>query len=187
MRKVKLQMQISLDGYVAGTNGEMDWMTWNWDAALSQYVTEITNPVDCIVLGRVLAQGFIPHWAAAANSSESEDFTHKMNDTAKVVFSKTLDTNEWKNTILAKDISTEITRLKNQTGGDIIVYGGSNLVSNLIQANLIDEYHFFINPVILGKGMPIFQALTAKQNLTLIHSKSFACGIVVLCYTPTMR
>lgn len=61
MRKVKLQMQVSLDGFVAGPNGEMDWMTWNWDDELKEYVMKLTDPVDCIILGRVLAQGFIPH------------------------------------------------------------------------------------------------------------------------------
>ena len=64
MRKVKLQMQVSIDGFVAGPNGEMDWMVWDWDDALKDYVTRLTEPVDTIVLGRVLAQGFIPYWAA---------------------------------------------------------------------------------------------------------------------------
>ncbi len=90
MRKVKLQMQVSLDGFVAGPNGEMDWMTWNWDDELKEYVMKLTEPIDCIILGRVLAQGFIPHWTAAAQNPESDSFTHKMVDTPKVVFSKTL-------------------------------------------------------------------------------------------------
>ena len=64
MRKLKLQVQLTVDGYIAGPNGEMDWMVWYWDNELKQYVEEITEPVDCIVLGRKLAQGFIPHWAA---------------------------------------------------------------------------------------------------------------------------
>ena len=64
MRKLKLQVQMSIDGYIAGPKGEMDWMVWDWDDELKQYVKAITDPVNCIVLGRKLAQGFIPHWAA---------------------------------------------------------------------------------------------------------------------------
>ncbi len=70
MRKLKLQVQMSVDGYIAGPNGEMDWMAWNWDDELNKYVTEITEPVDCIVLGRKLAQGFIPYWASVAANPE---------------------------------------------------------------------------------------------------------------------
>ena len=186
MRKVKLQMQLSIDGFVAGPNGEMDWMVWNWDAALMQYVKALTDPVDTILLGRVLAQGFIPHWAAAAASPEAADFEHKMDQTHKVVFTKTLENNEWSNTDLAKgNLAEEIAALKRMSGKDIIVYGGSNFVSNLIKAGLIDEYHFFINPSILGRGMPIFQEAVDRSTLNLVHAKSFECGIAVLCYQKT--
>jgi dihydrofolate reductase len=63
VRKLKLQVQMTIDGYMAGPNGEMDWTVWNWDDNLIQYVGDLTEPVDCIVLGRKLAEGFIPHWA----------------------------------------------------------------------------------------------------------------------------
>lgn len=184
MRKLKLQMQISIDGFVASPNGEMDWLVWNWDEALIKYVSDITEPVDCIVLGRVLAQGFIPHWASeAVNPDTSNAFALKMYETAKVVFTKTLESSDWTNTDLAKDdLVEEISRLKNQPGKDIIAYGGGNFVSNLIEHGLIDEFHFFINPVMLGGGMPIFQNLKDRQRLKLIHAKSFDCGIAVLCY-----
>lgn len=186
MRKIKLQMQVSIDGFVAGPNGEMDWMVWNWDDALTQYVKELTTPVDTILLGRVLAQGFIPHWAAAAANPDAADFEQKMHETHKVVFTKTLENNEWSNTDLAKgNLAEEITTLKSLPGKDIIVYGGSNFVSNLIKNDLIDEYHFFINPMILGSGMPIFQAAADKNTLKLLHTKSFECGIAVLCYQKT--
>jgi dihydrofolate reductase len=176
-------MQLSIDGFVAGPNGEMDWMVWNWDEVLQQYVKDLTDPVDTILLGRVLAQGFIPHWAAAAAKPEAEYFEKKMHETHKVVFTKTLESNAWSHTDLAKgNLAEEIETLKSMPGGDIIVYGGGNFVSNLIQSGLIDEYHFFINPTILGSGMPIFQEVTDRSNLKLLHAKSFECGIVVLCY-----
>lgn len=181
MRKLKLQVQMTVDGYIAGSNGEMDWMVWDWDDALKNYVTAITTPVDCIILGRKLAQGFIPHWAA----NPEQEGADKMNNTAKVVFTKSLDKSEWPNTVLAKgNLVDEITQLKKQPGNDIIVYGGANFVSTLIKEGLIDEYHLFINPTAIGNGMTIFKELNDKLNLALVKSTSFACGIVVLNYEP---
>lgn len=184
MRKLKLQIQMSVDGFIAGPNAEMDWMVWDWDDALKNYVIALTKPVDCIVLGRKLAEGFIPHWSGAAQiENEEQIFALKMNETLKVVFTKTLKSADWYNTVLANgDLSSEINTLKNQEGGDIIVYGGGSFVSSLINKGLIDEYHLFINPTILGSGMPIFQSLSTKQNLVLKLAQSFDCGMTVLCY-----
>jgi dihydrofolate reductase len=187
MRKLKLQMQLSIDGYVAGPNGEMDWMVWNWDEECKKYVAELTDPVDTILLGRKLAQGFIPHWQAIASdpANPMNDAGRKFHDTPKVVFSKTLDHSEWENTIVTGDDLTEtVNHLKKEPGKDIIAYGGGNFVSNLIRQGLIDEYHLFINPSALGNGMPIFKGLEQKLNLRLVRSVSFSCGIVVLCYRP---
>ncbi|MCC7505644.1 MAG: dihydrofolate reductase family protein [Saprospiraceae bacterium] len=187
MRKVKLQMQVSLDGYVAGPNGEMDWMVWNWDDELKNYVDQITQTVDCILLGRHLAEGFIPHWAnAAANPTPEEgDFARKMTETPKVVFSRTLENSPWPQTVLAgDDLRGELARLKALDGGDIIVYGGAKLVSGLICEGLIDEYNLFVNPAILGAGMPIFRERAERQALDLVEARAFACGIVGMRYQP---
>jgi dihydrofolate reductase len=186
MRKLKLQTQLSLDGFIAGPKGEMDWMVWNWDDGLKKYVTELTEPVDCILLGRVLAQGFIPHWTSALTKPEPEnEGAQKMVDTPKIVFSKTLKKSEWDNTRLATgDLVEEISYLKKQPGKDIIAYGGSRFVSNLIKYGLIDEYHLFINPVAIGNGMTIFKTIDQKLNLKLVKATAFSCGIVVLCYQP---
>ena len=187
MRKLKLQVQMTVDGYIAGPNGEMDWITFNWDDELKNYVTEITEPIDCIVLGRKLAQGFIPHWAAVAANPDDPEFTAgiKFSDTHKVVFTHTINKSEWDNTVLAKgDLVDEITKLKKQDGKDIIAYGGATFVSALIKQRLIDEFHLFINPTAIGNGMTIFKELDSKQNLTLVKSTSFDCGIVVLNYEP---
>ena len=181
MRKLKLQVQMSIDGFIAGTNGEMDWMVWNWDDAPKQYVTTITEPVDCIVLGRKLAQGFIPYWAA----NPGEEGAEKINNTPKVVFTKTLDRSEWNNTVLATgDLVDEITQLKQQNGNDIIAYGGATFVSALIRHNLIDEYHLFINPTALGNGMSIFNKLENNKKLTLVKATPFSSGIIALHYEP---
>ena len=184
MRKLKLQVQMTLDGYVAGPNGEMDWMTFNWDEGLKNYVRELSEPVGCIVLGRKLAQGFIPYWASKPEAEEVSG-VDKMNNTPKVVFTRTLDMSDWDNTVLAKgEVVDEIMKLKRQTGKDIIVYGGATFVSALFKEKLIDEFHLFINPVVIGSGMTICNGLESIKELTLVKSTTFDCGIVVLLYVP---
>ena len=187
MRKLKLQVQMTVDGYIAGPNGEMDWITLPWTEDINTYVDEIMDIVDTIVLGRKLAEGFIPYWAGVAANPDDPEFTSgkKFTDTPKVVFSKTLDKSAWDNTVLAiGNLVDEITKLKKQDGKDIIAYGGATFVSALIKHGLIDEYHLFINPTAIGNGMTIFKELDSKQNLTLVKSISFNCGIVVLNYQP---
>ncbi|HMS64521.1 MAG TPA: dihydrofolate reductase family protein [Ignavibacteria bacterium] len=179
MRKLKLQVQMSVDGFICGTKGEMDWMVWDWDEELKNYIRKITEPVDCIILGRKLAEGFIRYWA----SNPQQEGADKLNNTKKIVFTKTLERSEWDNTILAKgELSEEINNLKKQEGKDIIVYGGAEFVSSLIRNGLIDEYHLLINPTAAGNGLAIFNELESKQDLKLIKSASFDCGIVLLNY-----
>ena len=187
MRKLKLQVQLTADGFMAGPNGEMDWVMWNWDDEIKNYVKDLTEPVDTVVLGRKLAEGFIPHWAAvaadAANPQQAAG--EKFTETHKVVFTKTLEASPWQNTVLAKgDLAEEIARLKNQDGGDIIAYGGAGFVSSLIAQELIDDYHLFINPAAIGKGLTIFGGLEQKQKLSLVKASAFPFGIVVLHYQP---
>lgn len=185
MRKLKLQVQLTVDGFVAGPKGEMDWLVWDWDENLKNYVRDLTDPVDTVVLGRKLAEGFIPHWAgvAADPADPQQAAGQKFTDTPKVVFTKTLQTSPWRNTVLATgDLAEEIASLKNQEGGDIIAYGGAEFVSSLIQNDLIDDYHLFINPAVIGRGLTIFSSLEQKQKLTLVKAAAFPCGIVVLHY-----
>ncbi|MFA6596247.1 MAG: dihydrofolate reductase family protein [Ignavibacteriaceae bacterium] len=185
MRKLKLQVQMSIDGFIAGQNGEMDWMVWDWDDEIKKYVSEITEPVDCILMGKNLAAGFIPYWKNVASNPDDlqYQFGKKMTDTPKVVFTKTLDKSEWNNTVLAKgDLIEEVNNLKQQNGKDIIVYGGATFVSSLIKAGLIDEYNLFVNPTAIGAGMPIFKELDMKQNFTLKKAIAFECGIALLQY-----
>lgn len=187
MRKLKLQVQLTTDGFMAGLNGEMDWMVWDWDSELKQFVADLTAPVDCIILGRKLAEGFIPHWAGvAANPTDPEvEAGKKFTDTQKVVFTQTFSQSKWPNTVLAKgDLADEVNNLKNQEGGDMIVYGGAEFVSSLIKAGLIDEYNLFINPTAIGRGLSIFGGLEDNLKLTLTNSRKYTCGIVVNTYTP---
>ena len=186
MRKLKLQVQMTVDGFIAGPNGEMDWVNFNWGDDINNYVRGITEPIDCILLGRKLAQGFIPHWASLPPGEAGG--VNKMNNTPKVVFTKTLEKSSpevtgWRNSVLAKgELVDEVNQLKKAKGGDIIAYGGGTFVSALIKHGLIDEFHLFINPTAISSGMPIFKELTGKMNFNLIKFTSFDCGIVALQY-----
>jgi len=185
MRKLKLQMQLSVDGFVADPNGELDWMQWNWSEDIKNYVGELTDSVDTILLGRKMTDGFISHWSNVLKDKSDPEYVSakKFIDTPKIVFTKTLKSCDWINTTLATgDIVEEVNKLKNQQGKDIIVYGGASLVSSLIQNNLIDDYHLFINPAAIGKGMEIFKNLDEKLNLKLVNTKTFSNGVVGLLY-----
>lgn len=185
MRKLRLQVQLSVDGYNASKDGKLDWMTWGWDDKLKEYAGKLTDSIGTILLGRNMTEGFVSHWANVASKPEDPEyvFGKKFIDTPKVVFTKTLVKSPWPNTVLAKGkLAEEVNRLKNESGGEIIVYGGSTFVSNLIKEGLIDEYQLFINPVILGDGMTIFKDLQNRQGLLLVKSMAFDCGITVLHY-----
>jgi dihydrofolate reductase len=188
MRKLKLQVQLTIDGFISGQNGEMDWMTFAWTEDIIDYVREITEPVDTILLGRKLAEGFIPHWENVVKDTSNPEYEGgvKYTSTPKVVFSKTLTKSMWENTTIATgELVEQVTKLKNQPGKDMIVYGGGAFVSALIKNNLIDELHLFVNPAAIGNGMPIFKELKETQKFHVKEVKHFECGIIVLVYKPS--
>jgi dihydrofolate reductase len=184
VRKTKLQLQISVDGYMAGPSGEMDWLTIPWTDDLNSYVDDIWKPVDTIVLGRKLAEGFIPAWEAGPEG-EDQASIDKMNDTPKVVITNSLTESPWKNAVVAGGDLTEIVgELASRPGGDIMVAGGGTLVRGLIAEGLLDELHLFVNPAAIGAGMPVFPRLDTNQTLRLVASRSFDCGITALHLEP---
>ena len=184
MRKLKLQVQMTVDGFVGGPNGEMNWANINWDEELNTYVGNLTETVDTIILGRKLAQGFIPYWASNPEG-EAGRGAEIFNNTPKVVFTKTLEKSDWVNTVFAKgDLVEEVNKLKMVAGGDMIAYGGATFVSALVKHGLIDEYHLFINPAAIGTGLSIFRELVNQQKLQLKQARAFPCGIVALWYEP---
>lgn len=187
MRKLKLQVQMTVDGFIAGQHGEMDWICFSWTDDIINYAREITEPVDTILLGRKLAEGFIPHWENVVLDPKNPEYEGglKYTSTPKIVFSKTMNKSIWNNTEIANgELVEEITILKNKKGSDIIAYGGGTFVSALIKNKLIDELHLFVNPAAIGNGMPIFKELTVMQKFSVIDVKHFACGIITLIYKP---
>jgi dihydrofolate reductase len=188
MRKLKLQVQMTVDGFVAGPNGELDWMNRQNDDKLLEFINALTDSSDTILLGRKMTDGFVRYWENVVNNQpESPEFSFakKMLDTPKVVFTKTLDRSTWNNTVLAKgNLAEEIANLKNQSGKDIVVYGGAGFVSSLIREGLIDEYHLFINPTAIGSGLTIFSGLTDKLKFEVANCKAYDCGEIVVTYTP---
>ena len=184
MRKLRLQVQMSIDGCIAGPNNEMDWLVW--DDNYIKYLNEITESVDTIIMGRKMVDEFIPYWTEVMNKPNGpwNDFAKKMVEIPKVIFTKTLDKSNWPNTEIATgDFRDEITKLKSLDGGDIIVYGGASFDSSLIrEKKLIDEFNLFVNPIVMRGGKTIFRDLKEIQKLTLIDSKVFDCGLVLLHY-----
>ena len=185
MRKLKLQMQVSIDGFNStGPNDEQKWVTWAWDE-IKQYVLDLAESADTEIIGRKLAVDYIPYWREA--NTKPDDPMYEVSEIKakqkKIVFTKTLESSEWENIEIAKgNIVEEVNRLKNQNGKDIIVYGGSSFVSSLVKEKLIDEYHLLINPVALGKGVPIFNQLEDWQQLKLKKAITCDSGIVILHY-----
>lgn len=185
MRKVKLQMQMTINGYVGGLNGKNDWMTWNPDPEFIEFLSSLLDTSDILLLGRKTAEGIIKYWENEAETNPTHPFAKKIAAISKVVFTRTIDNSTWINTTLAKgNLAEEIAALKEQIGKDIIVFGGADFVSSLIKEGLIDEYHLIINPTAMGNGMTIFNSLESVQKFTPIQSKLYPGGKTVLSFKP---
>jgi len=182
MRKLKLQMQITVDGFVAGPEDQLDWMTFNMDGKLLAFINHLTDTSDTILLGRKMTPGFTTYWEGVTRESAEYDFAQKMVGTPKVVFRRTIKSIEGQNVRVENAPLVEaINALKSQRGKDIVVYGGASFVSSLIENRLIDELNFFVNPVAIGSGKRVF---SQRMPLALIGSVAYASGIVVNTYRP---
>jgi len=190
LRKLRLQVQMSIDGCIAGPNGEMDWMVGLQDDKLNKYAYELTESIDTILLGRKMTDDFISYWSDVIKKPDDPwyAFAKKMIDIPKVVFTKTLNKSKWINTEIATgDLTDEIIKLKSREGKDMVVYGGASFDSSLIKLGLIDEFLLFINPVAIGNGMTIFKDLNEIQKFNMVKSIAFDSGEVLLHYEPMIN
>ena len=190
MRKVYLFMTLSIDGYFEGANHDISWH--NVDDEFNKFAIEQLRETDLLLFGRRTYQLMEAFWPKAAMdttmSKENLEIARLINNTDKVVFSRTLEKVEekenWKNVKLMSEFDPEeIRRLKEQPGRSIWV-GGSDLAVSFIKAGLIDEFRFMVNPIVLGDGTPIFKGLGTKLSLKLIKTRTFKSGNVLLYYSP---
>jgi dihydrofolate reductase len=192
MRKLKLQMQMTVDGFVAGPNGEQDWVFASGKKdpeALQQIVdfsVELAASCDTILLGRKLSHaGFIDYWQnVGENQPENpwNPFGKLMVSLRKIAFSRTETAIAGHNVEVENgDLATVVQALKNQPGKDLLVYGGVNFVSSLVSLNLIDEYYLIVNPIAIGSGLSIFNE---RKVLELESSNAFKHGKILNKYVP---
>ncbi len=186
MRKIISFMHISLDGFVAGPNGEMDWI--KVDEEIFDYVGKRISESDTALYGRVTYQMMENYWPTAADKPNptKHDIEHSKwySMVHKVVLSKTLKESDLTNTtIISDNLSDKINEIKQQEGSDILLFGSPTATHSLMQLNLIDGYWLFLNPIILGNGISLFVDIKDKINLKLLTTRQFTCGVTELNYT----
>ena len=190
MRKISVTMWVTLDGFIAGSNGEMDWIIV--DQAMGQYEDDLVSSADTLILGRVTYQSFAGSWPyVPENPSASEGekvYARKLNSMRKIVFSKSLEKAEWNNSQLMKEVlPEEIAKLKQEPGKDMVIYGSASIVQTLTNLGLIDEYQLLVHPVVLGSGKPLFAGITKPAHLRLSQTKSFPSGVIGLYYAAESK
>jgi dihydrofolate reductase len=183
-RKLILSMQISLDGFVAGPNDEMDWLIISEDGWTD--LDKDLNAADTYLLGRKMYPGYAEYWQSVLRNPDSDPnqlkFAKLAEKTQHIVFTKGNFKPEWKNTRVANDLPAEVARLKKENGKNILAWGGANFATSLIKLGLVDEYRFALNPTILARGRALFNNLEQRKKLALIDSKPLKSGLVILRY-----
>ena len=181
MRKIVTGLFISLDGVVESPN---QWQFDNFDEGVMAAMGSQISGIDTSLLGRVTYQEWEPYWP----SSKDEPFASFINNTPKYVVSTTLDEVSWGQfdspTLIKEDIPAEITKLKQQAGGDIGIAGSPTLVRSLLQNDLLDELVLLVHPVVVGKGKRLFEDGSELKRLELVNSKTTPTGVVILTYQP---
>jgi dihydrofolate reductase len=179
-------MHISLDGFVAGPNGEMDWI--KVDEEIFTHVGKRISESDTALYGRVTYQMMESYWPTAADSPDASqhDIEHSKwyKKVHKVILSKTIKEQALTNTTVIKDnLSNKINDIKNQPGTEILLFGSPTATHSLLQLNLVDGYWLFVNPIILGRGIPLFAGVNEKTKLKLLNTRQFTSGVTELNYT----
>jgi dihydrofolate reductase len=179
MRRLIVQMTMSLDGFVSPLRGAGDHRGAE-DPLLKEAKLEWIRGAGTHAMGRVTYEEMASHWP-----SSTDAYAAPMNDLPKVVFSRTLEHADWQYSRVARgDIASEVASLRAEPGGDIIAWGGASFVQSLTQASLVDEYRVVINPVALGDGLPLFKDLPAPLRLHLIQATTYEDGSVLHVYRP---
>lgn len=182
MRKLKLQMHITLDGF---SNVEAGGDNFKWDNKVIKFCVENLADVDALLLGRKTADELIPFWDKVALNKKHPDYAlgKRISELPKIVFSKSIKTNRWENaTLINGDIKKEIQNLKKSRGKNLLAYGGISFASALIYNDLVDAFYFLKDPFCLGKGLSIFKKSKAILAFKLKKSKPFPCGTIMLSY-----
>lgn len=185
MRKLIFFMHTSLDGFVAGLNGEMDWI--KVDDAMFDFVGTMTDQADTALYGRITYQMMESYWPTAGEkpNASKHDKEHSIwyNKVSKIVLSKTIKNNEQNNTkVISENISENINKLKQQDGRNILIFGSPSASNAILNKGLVDEFWIFVNPVLLGQGIPLFKDIAASVKLSLIETKTFDIGVIALHY-----
>jgi dihydrofolate reductase len=178
-------MHISLDGFVAGPNGEMDWITINDE--IFDYVGKRIGKGDTSLYGRMTYEMMENYWPTAADkpNASKHDIEHSKwySKVHKVVLSKTMkDATLANTTIISDNLADNINKIRQSGSEDILLFGSPTATHALMQLDLIDGYWLFVNPIILGKGIPLFTGITGKTKLNLLNTKQFDCGVTELNY-----
>ena len=182
MRKIILMMSVSLDGFIEGTNREIDWHLV--DDELHSHFNEQLSAMGAFLSGRVTYDLMAGFWPTADADPSSPgpivEFARIWRDMPKIVFSTTLERADWNTTVVHDLIVEEVMELKAQPGGDLAL-GGADLAAAFMRHDLIDEYWVYVHPVVIGEGKPLFRS-DARINLRLVETRVFGNGVVLLSY-----
>jgi dihydrofolate reductase len=189
MKKLIVSMWLTLDGFVAGPNDEMDWL--RGDDELASYENNLVANADALVLGRVTYEDFSSYWPNIPTDPKAMkwevDYAQKVNSMRKVVFSRTLEKAEWNNSSILREVDAkEIEKLKKEPGKDLVIYGSLSIIQLLTNLGLIDEYQLLVHPIILGSGKRLYEHWN-KMALKLEETKIFGSGVVLLFYQPDKK
>jgi dihydrofolate reductase len=180
MRKVIVEVSVSLDGFVAPIAGAPDHRSAPEDPALKRTKLDWLEQAGTHIMGRVTYQEMAAHWPHS-----TDDYAGPMNELPKVVFSNTLDRAMWNRSRVARgDLAEEIAQLREEPGGDIILGAGASFLQALSRGGLVDEYRLVINPVALGDGLPLFKDLPAPIMLQLVEATTYATRAALHVYRP---
>jgi dihydrofolate reductase len=204
MRRLILKMSITLDGFVGGADGEIDWLFRSLDEEAKRWIAATIAQAGVHVMGSRTYADMAAYWPAS-----TDILAAPMNQIPKVVFSRTKDPKRsattraledarrdapvdkaraaasWSQSRIASgDLAQEMTHLKEEPGGDIIAHGGAGFARSLVASGLVDEYQLLVHPVALGRGLPLFSQLSAPLPLTLVSTTRFSAGAVAHVYRP---